>query len=174
MVRNYRKPLIIIGPKVLLRHPSAVSTMDEMLPGTMFRPVLPDPTVKDPQNVTRLVFMTGKHYYALDKERQTRGISNMAIVRLEVSQCVCIIFTSLLGDKRKDYWNCSVLHSELYCMQRKKLYSWIRTIGYAAKTRLQILLMGFVFFLLMVTNYLFYVCVLWNPFHHCNFFDFSS
>jgi len=85
MVRNYRKPLIVIGPKVLLRHPSAVSTIDEMLPGTMFQPVLPDPTMKDLQNVTRVVFMTGKHFYAIDKERQTRGITNMAIVRLEVN-----------------------------------------------------------------------------------------
>jgi len=85
MVRNYRKPLIIIGPKVLLRHPSAVSTIDEMLPDTVFRPVLPDPAVTDAPKVTTVVFMTGKHFYAIDKERQTRGINNMAIIRLEVS-----------------------------------------------------------------------------------------
>jgi len=84
MVRNYRKPLIIIGPKVLLRHPSAVSTIDEMLPRTAFRPVLPDPAVKDPQKITRVVFMTGKHFYAIDKQRQTRGVNDVAIVRLEV------------------------------------------------------------------------------------------
>lgn len=87
MVRNYRKPLIVIGPKVLLRHPSAVSTIDDMLPGTVFRPVLQDLAVKDPQKVTRVVFVTGKHFYAVDKERQTRGVNNMAIVRLEVSLC---------------------------------------------------------------------------------------
>ena len=83
MVRNYRKPLVIIGPKLLLRHPSAVSTIDDMLPGTMFRPVLSDPAAKD-QQVTRVVFMTGKHFYALAKEREARGVSNTAIIRLEV------------------------------------------------------------------------------------------
>jgi len=88
MVRNYRKPLIIIGPKVLLRHPSAVSTIDDMLPGTMFRPVLQDPAVRDPQNVTKVVFMTGKHFYVVDKERETRGVNNMAVIRLEVSYAV--------------------------------------------------------------------------------------
>lgn len=83
MVRNYRKPLVIIGPKLLLRHPSAVSTIDDMLPGTTFRPVLSDPVAKG-QEITRVVFMTGKHFYALDKERQARGINNVAIIRLEV------------------------------------------------------------------------------------------
>jgi len=68
---------------MLLRHPSAVSAINDMLPGTVFRPVLPDPAVKDPQ-ITRVMFVTGKHFYTLDKERQTRGINNMAIIRLEV------------------------------------------------------------------------------------------
>jgi len=85
MVRNYRKPLIIIGPKVLLRHPSAISTINDMLPGTMFWPVLPDPAVKEGQKVTRVVFMTGKHFYAIEKERDSRDINNVAVIRLEVS-----------------------------------------------------------------------------------------
>jgi len=84
MIRNYRKPLVIVGPKVLLRHPSAVSTMDDMLPGTMFRPVLPDRAVKDGQKVERVVFVTGKHFYTVDKERSARAINDMAVVRLEV------------------------------------------------------------------------------------------
>lgn len=40
MVRNYRKPLIIVGPKVLLRHPAATSTLQDMAPGTHFFPVI--------------------------------------------------------------------------------------------------------------------------------------
>jgi len=84
MVRNYRKPLIVVGPKVLLRHPAAVSTISEMLPGTVFRTVLPDPAIRDPQTVTRVVFMSGKHFYAIDKERQARSVNNMAVIRLEV------------------------------------------------------------------------------------------
>jgi len=84
MIRNYRKPLVIIGPKVLLRHSSAVSTINDMLPGTMFRPVLPDQVVKEGQKVTRVVFMTGKHFYAIEKERESRDINNVAVIRLEV------------------------------------------------------------------------------------------
>ena len=45
MVRNYRKPLIVIAPKMLLRHPSCVSNLSEMSPGTHFLPVLTDSKV---------------------------------------------------------------------------------------------------------------------------------
>jgi len=100
MMRNYRKPLVIVGPKLLLRHPSAVSTISDMMPGTSFRPVLSDPTAKG-QEVTRVVFTTGKHFYVLDKERQTRGVSNMAIVRLEV-RAYCVIVMCYNTGKQKN------------------------------------------------------------------------
>jgi len=100
MVRNYRKPLVIVGPKLLLRHPSAVSTISDMMPGTSFRPVLSDPAAKG-QEVTQVVFTTGKHFYVLDKERQTRGVNNMAIVRLEVRAC-CVIIMCYNTGKQKD------------------------------------------------------------------------
>jgi len=41
--------------------------------------------VKDRQGVTRVIFVTGKHFYVLDSERRTRGVNNMAIIRLEVT-----------------------------------------------------------------------------------------
>jgi probable 2-oxoglutarate dehydrogenase E1 component DHKTD1 len=88
MIRNFRKPMIVIGPKMLLRHPTAVSTLDEMVAGTTFRPVLSDPvagsSAASAQKVTRVVFLTGKHYYTLEKERQSRGeADNLAFIRLE-------------------------------------------------------------------------------------------
>lgn len=43
MVRPFRKPLVIAGPKVLLRHARAVSSIDELAPGTHFQPILSDP-----------------------------------------------------------------------------------------------------------------------------------
>jgi probable 2-oxoglutarate dehydrogenase E1 component DHKTD1 len=49
MVRNYRKPLVIVGPKTLLRHPAAVSPLSSMTPGTHFQPVLQDPAAKPDQ-----------------------------------------------------------------------------------------------------------------------------
>jgi probable 2-oxoglutarate dehydrogenase E1 component DHKTD1 len=88
MIRNYRKPLVIVGPKTLLRHPQAVSALAEMAPGTSFRPVLSDvATAADipAQKVQRVVFVSGKHFYALNQERQSRKVDNMAILRLEVS-----------------------------------------------------------------------------------------
>ncbi|KAH0616439.1 hypothetical protein JD844_027532 [Phrynosoma platyrhinos] len=84
MVRNFRKPLIVAAPKTLLRLPAAVSSLQEMAPGTMFRPVIGDSTV-DPKNVSRVVICSGKHYYALAKHRETleEKKQNTAIIRLE-------------------------------------------------------------------------------------------
>ncbi|CAG0884050.1 unnamed protein product, partial [Darwinula stevensoni] len=110
MVRNFRKPLIIAAPKILLRLPAATSHLEEMGPGTSFHPVLgedllplhaschfiyskelgrlgpltDDPIMREkPAEVKHIVFCCGKHYYALVKERETRGIKNVAIVRVE-------------------------------------------------------------------------------------------
>ncbi|CAL1533206.1 unnamed protein product [Lymnaea stagnalis] len=82
MVRNFRKPLIVAAPKLILRSPAATSSLSEMEPGTHFQPVLSDPDVS-PSDVTRLVFCSGKHYYALCTERESRGAKNVAFIRLE-------------------------------------------------------------------------------------------
>ncbi|ELW64976.1 putative 2-oxoglutarate dehydrogenase E1 component DHKTD1, mitochondrial [Tupaia chinensis] len=84
MVRNFRKPLIIASPKMLLRLPAAVSTLQEMAPGTTFKPVIGDSTV-EPKNVKTLVFCSGKHFYALLKQRESLGAKkhNFAIIRIE-------------------------------------------------------------------------------------------
>jgi len=82
MVRNFRKPLIVVGPKLLLRLPVAVSSLKEMGPGTHFKPVLGDDTVNS-ASVTRVVFCSGKHYYALAKQRETTNSMDTAIIRLE-------------------------------------------------------------------------------------------
>ncbi|KAF9336096.1 hypothetical protein BG006_009695 [Podila minutissima] len=85
MKRNFRKPLIVIGPKTLLRLPTAISTLDDMAPGTSFEPVLGDnSTEKDPSAVEKVLFVSGKLYYDLVKERQTKGADEkVAIVRIE-------------------------------------------------------------------------------------------
>lgn len=84
MVRNFRKPLIVVGPKVLLRLPAAVSSINDMGPGTSFQPVLPDLKI-DPAKVTKLIFVSGKQYYTLVKERELQNVTNVAIIRLEVN-----------------------------------------------------------------------------------------
>ncbi|XP_019627441.1 PREDICTED: probable 2-oxoglutarate dehydrogenase E1 component DHKTD1, mitochondrial [Branchiostoma belcheri] len=82
MVRNFRKPLVVVGPKILLRLPAATSTLEDMAPGTFFKPVLGDQGA-DPTRVTRVVFCSGKHYYGLAKEREARGAAEVAIIRIE-------------------------------------------------------------------------------------------
>ena len=86
MVRNFQKPLIVAGPKTLLRLPAAMSTLAEMAPGTYFLPVLPDSGAPTPSDVTRLVFCSGKHYYALLGEREKRSAKHVAFIRVEVSK----------------------------------------------------------------------------------------
>jgi 2-oxoglutarate dehydrogenase E1 component len=84
MHRNFRKPLIIMSPKSLLRHKLAISDLSEFVEGTKFQLVLPetDRTI-DPKGVTRLIFCTGKVYYDLYERRQELKRNDVAIVRLE-------------------------------------------------------------------------------------------
>ncbi|CAO3589764.1 unnamed protein product [Absidia cylindrospora] len=84
MHRPYRKPLVVISPKNLLKSPLAVSTLEEMQPGTHFQPVLTDPTTTDPEQVDKVVFVSGKLYYDLQKEKNDRGLNDrVALIRVE-------------------------------------------------------------------------------------------
>jgi 2-oxoglutarate dehydrogenase complex dehydrogenase (E1) component-like enzyme len=75
------KPLVVMTPKSLLRHPACVSSLDELVEGT-FAPVLDDPDA-DPGRVERVVLTSGKLYYDLLKERIEAGLRGVALVRLE-------------------------------------------------------------------------------------------
>jgi 2-oxoglutarate dehydrogenase E1 component len=77
---NFRKPLIVFTPKSLLRHPVAVSSLNEFASGH-FNEVIDD--VIDPQNVKKLVFCTGKFYYDLLAKREETGRDDIALVRIE-------------------------------------------------------------------------------------------
>ncbi len=82
--RNFRKPLVIMTPKSLLRHKLAVSNLDEMSNGSAFRTVIPEIDAIDPADkVKRVVICSGKVYYDLLAERRDRNIHDVAIVRLE-------------------------------------------------------------------------------------------
>jgi 2-oxoglutarate dehydrogenase E1 component len=78
---NYRKPLIIFTPKSLLRHPKAVSTVDELVNGS-FEMIIDDKAAK-PSEIKTLVFCTGKFYYDLLQVREDRKRKDVALVRLE-------------------------------------------------------------------------------------------
>lgn len=79
--RPWRKPLIVMTPKSLLRNPDAVSPMSELAEGR-FRRVIPDKSVK-PKKVSRIVLCSGKVYYDLAAARKAAGREDVAIVRLE-------------------------------------------------------------------------------------------
>ena len=77
---SYRKPLIIMSPKSLLRHPSAVSSLKDLENGT-FQPVIDDP--ESTAKAGRVLLCSGKIYYELFNRRKERGDQNIAIIRLE-------------------------------------------------------------------------------------------
>lgn len=82
MIRNFRKPLVIASPKILLRLPAASSSLKDLEPQTTFQPVIGDNLV-NPDNIRKLVFVCGKMYYSLLKQREEAGIKDIAIIRLE-------------------------------------------------------------------------------------------
>ncbi|KAJ7902341.1 Transketolase, pyrimidine binding domain-containing protein, partial [Mycena leptocephala] len=83
MKRNFRKPLIVAGPKALLRLSAASSSLRDLEPGTSFQPALRDP-VENTSSARRVVLMAGKIYYDLLKERQARSLEKeVAFIRLE-------------------------------------------------------------------------------------------
>ena len=82
--RNYRKPLIIMTPKSLLRHREAVSRLDDFTAIDRFQPVLAEAeAIAPPDQVRRVVLCSGKIYYDLLAERRARGITDIALLRLE-------------------------------------------------------------------------------------------
>jgi 2-oxoglutarate dehydrogenase E1 component len=83
--RSFRKPLILMTPKSLLRHKLCVSPLSAMAGKTIFQRVIGDstPTLIEDKKVRRVVLCTGKIYYDLLAERDNRGIKDVAIVRIE-------------------------------------------------------------------------------------------
>jgi 2-oxoglutarate dehydrogenase E1 component len=90
--RDFRKPLILMTPKSLLRHKRAVSRLDEMGPETTFHRLLwddaqlsPDEKIKlvADDKVRRVVLCSGKVYFDLYDEREKRGIDDIYLLRIE-------------------------------------------------------------------------------------------
>ena len=82
MIRPYRKPLIVMTPKSLLRNPLASSSMSELSTGE-FQVVLPEIDQINPKEVDRVVLCCGKVYYELLTQRRENKLNNVAIIRLE-------------------------------------------------------------------------------------------
>ncbi|SHG32439.1 2-oxoglutarate dehydrogenase E1 component [Marisediminitalea aggregata] len=82
VVRPMRKPLIVMSPKSLLRHPLAVSSLEELSDG-VFHNVIGEVDELDPKGVKRVVMCSGKVYYDLLDQRRKNEQSDVAIIRLE-------------------------------------------------------------------------------------------
>ncbi|WP_412503996.1 2-oxoglutarate dehydrogenase E1 component [Shewanella indica] len=82
VVRPMRRPLVVMSPKSLLRHPLAVSSLDELANG-QFQNVIGEIDTLDAAKVDRVVFCSGKVYYELLERRRKENIDNVALVRVE-------------------------------------------------------------------------------------------
>ncbi len=86
MCRDFRKPLIVMSPKSLLRHKLAVSDLADFAEGTTFHRILWDTdrdSLAKPDKIKRIVLCTGKVYYDLLQERRERKIDNVMLIRVE-------------------------------------------------------------------------------------------
>jgi 2-oxoglutarate dehydrogenase E1 component len=84
LARKFRKPLIVMTPKSLLRHKLAVSSLKEFAPGTSFQRVIPESDrIVAGDKVPRLIFTSGKLYYELLEMRREKKIEGIALVRVE-------------------------------------------------------------------------------------------
>mmetsp|Transcript_17497 Transcript_17497/g.25011 ORF Transcript_17497/g.25011 Transcript_17497/m.25011 type:complete len:786 (+) Transcript_17497:423-2780(+) len=110
--RDFRKPLIVVSPKNLLRHKRCVSDVDEMGPGKTFRRVIGETDMEirnNPEEVKTLVFCSGQIYYELLEEREKRGRSDVALVRLE--QVAPFAFDRI-AENAKIYTNAEVIWAQ--------------------------------------------------------------
>ncbi len=82
MLRPFRKPLVVMTPKSLLRHKASTSSLED-LAGGQFQVVIDDSAITAPSKVKRVVFCSGKVYFDLAAERDKQEIRDVALVRVE-------------------------------------------------------------------------------------------
>jgi 2-oxoglutarate dehydrogenase E1 component len=82
MLRKYRKPLIVMTPKSLLRHKLSTSSLDDLTEGK-FQLVIDEVDDLNPKSVERVVLCSGKVYFDLLEERRKRELGSVALVRIE-------------------------------------------------------------------------------------------
>jgi 2-oxoglutarate dehydrogenase E1 component len=88
VIRNWRKPLIVLTPKSLLRHPAVLSPLEQLAAGS-FQKILGDDQVPL-SGCRRLLLCTGKVYYDLIDAREKQDISGVSIIRIEQLYPLCV------------------------------------------------------------------------------------
>ena len=82
MKRKFRKPLIVMSPKSLLRHKMAVNSLEDLTQGS-FQTLIGEIDEHDPNRIERLVFCSGKVYYDLLEARREHQLDKVALLRIE-------------------------------------------------------------------------------------------
>jgi 2-oxoglutarate dehydrogenase E1 component len=82
LYRSFRKPLIVMSPKSLLRHPKCVSDWHELTKGG-FKELIDDSSINDPLKIRKVLLCSGKIYFELLERREKEMKNDVAIVRLE-------------------------------------------------------------------------------------------
>ncbi|MGH3881138.1 MAG: multifunctional oxoglutarate decarboxylase/oxoglutarate dehydrogenase thiamine pyrophosphate-binding subunit/dihydrolipoyllysine-residue succinyltransferase subunit [Actinophytocola sp.] len=77
------RPLVVFTPKSMLRNKSAISSVADFTEESRFNSIFDDPSVPDPAAVRKLLLVSGKLYYELAAEREKRGLTDVALVRIE-------------------------------------------------------------------------------------------
>lgn len=116
MCRDFRKPLILMTPKSLLRHKLCVSKMEDFAEGSSFHRILWDHDkndLKKPEDVKRVVLCTGKVYYDLLQERRERKIKDIMIMRVEQ---LYPFPAKVLAEELKPYANAEIV----WCQEEPK------------------------------------------------------
>ncbi|MDH5484379.1 MAG: 2-oxoglutarate dehydrogenase E1 component [Gammaproteobacteria bacterium] len=113
MVSHYRKPLITMTPKSLLRHKLAVSTLEDLTEGE-FKAVLPEVDNLPAKKVTRVIMCSGKVYYDLLEHRRLAEKQDVAIIRIEELYPFPV---KALNDALKPYKNAQRL---IWCQEEPK------------------------------------------------------
>lgn len=82
VLRRWRKPLVVMSPKSLLRHLECISNLEELSSGG-FQRIIPDQSEAAPEKINRILICSGKIYYELDKKREDLKRDDVAILRME-------------------------------------------------------------------------------------------
>src|SRR5690606_41766875 len=110
--RPFRKPLINMAPKSLLRHPKCVSPKSDFHKGKRFQELIDDPNTVAAKNVKRVLLCSGKIYYDLLEKKESEQIKEVAIVRIE----------QLYPDRKSTRLNSShvKISYAVFCLKKKK------------------------------------------------------
>ena len=83
ILRPFRKPLVIVSPKSLLRHPECLSDISDFETGKSFLEVIDDAQITNVKAVNKIVFCSGKLYYDILEQQKKTETKNVAVVRVE-------------------------------------------------------------------------------------------